>query len=100
MFRSLLGALCGFVVGYFVGGIHALSNLSFGRPDDREALFLAAILCGTGVLSGAIVGAVGDVLAFVRRLLPDLPRTGPVADYRELPLPSASRPPASDRRHS
>jgi len=89
MWRSLIGvvvgASCGFLIGYFIG---YWNSLHYFRPDDGPALMLGGTLCGMGALAGAVVGAVGDVLAFLRRLHPHLPQAALEADYREPQSPS------------
>ncbi|HKB06282.1 MAG TPA: hypothetical protein VKD90_29070 [Gemmataceae bacterium] len=85
MWRSLLGVLMGasfgFLIGYYIGCWAGLSY--YLEPRDGPALMLGGTLCGVGALAGAVVGGVGDIVACLRRLHPNLPRTGPEADYRE-----------------
>ena len=89
MWRSLIGVLvgasCGFSIGYLIGYWESLRHF---RPEDGPGLMLGGTLCGMGALAGAVVGAVGDVLAFLRRLHPHLPQAGLEADYREPRPPS------------
>jgi hypothetical protein len=81
MRRAFVGAMIG-------GGATFLTGLTAGlvtikaQPDNLTAgLFLAAILAGNGAMAGAIVGGVGDLLAYLREALPI--RHGPEADYRD-----------------
>jgi len=90
MLRSIIGLViggtCGFGLGYAVGLISTIFYRYPSPQDDRD-LILGAVLCGMGAIAGAIVGAVGDVLAFFRRVYPSGSRAGLEADYRELGRP-------------
>jgi hypothetical protein len=83
MYRSLIGAFvgasCGFAIGYYIACWATLSG--YREPQDGPALILAGTLCGMAALTGAVVGGVGDIIAFLHRLRPNLPRTGREAAY-------------------
>jgi hypothetical protein len=87
MLRSIIGlvigGICGLGMGYFVG---FFKTSAYGPPtgNDVRDLMLGAFLSGMGALAGAIVGAVGDVLAFLRRVYCDGSRVTLEADDREL----------------
>jgi hypothetical protein len=85
MYRTMLGVLvgasCGILVAYLVVWWHAA--VSYRGTDDGAVLMLGGVLAAMWALTGAVVGGVGDIVAFLRRLHPNLPRTGPEAHYRE-----------------
>jgi hypothetical protein len=85
MYRTLLGVLigasCGILIAYLVGWWR--TAVSYRGTEDSAVLMLGGVLAGMWALTGAVVGGVGDVLAYLRRLHPNRPRTGPEADYRE-----------------
>jgi hypothetical protein len=86
MLRSVIGlvigGLCGFGMVYLIGFFHAAAYRPLAGADIHE-LMLGTFLCGVWALAGAVVGAVGDVLAFLRRVYPSGSRAGLEADFRE-----------------
>jgi hypothetical protein len=95
MHRAAIGAGIGLISG--VGCAVAATQL-FVRSAiaDYQAFERAAVMAAGGATTGAIIGGVGDVLAFLRHAFAQL-AGGPEADYREPdpPAPPGPPPPAN-----
>jgi len=78
----VLGGIFGFGMVYLIGYFQEAAYGPLARPDLRD-LTLGTLLTGVWALAGAVVGATGDVLAFLRRVHPAGSRAALEADYRE-----------------
>jgi hypothetical protein len=83
----VLGGLGGLGMVYLIGFFHTAAYGPSSWTDVRE-LMLGAFFSGVWALAGAVVGATGDVLAFLRRVHPRAPRAALEADYQELGRPA------------
>lgn len=80
---SAVGLACGFALGFLIH--YQVSGIG-GRPGAVEFATNVGLFVGVGVgAMGAVIGGVGDILAFLRQTLPPGGR-GPEADYQDRPL--------------
>src|SRR4051794_39964449 len=75
LFGAAIGAVFGFVAAYYSGRL--------AGECDRTCVETGMGAAGRGTWVLAFVGAVGDVLAYLRQVIPV--RRGPEADDREHP---------------
>jgi hypothetical protein len=84
----VIGGICGFGMVYLISFFQTAAYGHLSRYDLHD-LTLGTLLSGVWALAGAVVGATGDVLAFLRRVYPREPRATLEADYRELRRPAS-----------
>jgi hypothetical protein len=73
---------------YLIGFFQTAAYGHLSGYDLRD-LTLGTLLSGVWALAGAVVGATGDVLAFLRRVHPVGSRGTLESDYRELRRPAS-----------
>ena len=74
MIRTLIGLLVGagsgFALGYYLSVMTAPDYGAAAYWSAHVGVWPGILLGGLGAMSGAFVGAVGDVMAFLKRLFP------------------------------
>jgi hypothetical protein len=67
-------------------GIALIDMPNYRIFPDLTSTHYGIFLAGAGMIAGAVVGGVGDLLAFMRTAFPNRKaQSGPEADYKELP---------------